>query len=485
MLTQVSSLSLSQSMRLLVTLLLLLGYLPAAAWAYPSYKVHLTALDRVHVDASFDAVPEETLFMETGASGRDDGFSGFVQNLTARSADGTPVSPHRDGAVWKLGGPVLLPLTVSYDIDLSFVHSRWPVGNEQAGYANDRATYVVSKALFLDCKQPGQRAIQFFPNNRWEIATSWKGAGDTYIATSSDDLLRNVIVFGQFTATTVQAGPFSFQIVAFGATAAQQSAISAGLAATVKQCIRMFPQTPLTHYLVVLIPGAEDDGESFLTSFASTLSVPLVPWERIVWLNTIAHELTHYWIGGLITVGDDMEWFDEGFTEYYANLSLVRSGGITPDEFVQKMERHLGAYSYFMSSPLFSGVSIQGAGKRKGSYRFGIYDAGWTIAWVLDLKIRESSHNRSSLDAVMTSIFLQATQTRAPLTPQQFVTALATFLGPGGDTFVQQFIATRNPIDFGPILNELGLEAVGQSYAGELYIRVRQKSELRFSWAGF
>jgi len=89
------------------------------------------------------------------------------------------------------------------------------------------------------------------------------------------------------------------------------------------------------------------------------------------------------------------------------------------------------------------------------------------------------------LDAVMTSIFLQATQTRAPLTPQQFVTALATFLGPGGDTFVQQFIATRNPIDFGPILNELGLEAVGQSYAGELYIRVRQKSELRFSWAGF
>ena len=70
-------------------------------------------------------------------------------------------------------------------------------------------------------------------------------------------------------------------------------------------------------------------------------------------------------------------------------------------------------------------------------------------------------------------------------TPQQFVTALTAFLGPDGNAFVQQFIATRNPIDFAPLLNELGLEAVGQSYAGELYIRTGQKSPMRSSWAGF
>jgi predicted metalloprotease with PDZ domain len=437
------------------------------------------------VDASFDAVPEDTLFMETGASGRDDGFSNFVKNLTGRSAQGTPLSFNRNGAEWKLSGPVVLPLHVSYDVDLSFARKPWPVGNEQAGYGDDRTTYVVSKALFLDCKQPGQRTIQFLSNANWKIATPWKAVGDTYVAGSSDDLLRNVVVFGQFTAASAQAGPFSFQIVAFGATADQQSAISAGLAATVEQCIHMFPGTPSTHYLVVLIPGAEDDGESFLTSFASTLKVPLEPWERLVWLNTIAHELTHFWIGGLISTGEEMEWFDEGFTEYYANLSLVRSGSINPEQFVHKMERHLAAYSYFMSSPLFSGVSVEGAGKRKGSYRFGVYDAGWTIAWVLDLKIREASQNQKSLDALMTSLFSQAMQTHTPVSTQQFASVLTTFLGPDGNEFMQQFVATRNAIDFTPLLDKLGLEAVGQSYAGELYMRATQKSELRSSWVGF
>jgi predicted metalloprotease with PDZ domain len=471
--------------RICLKFLLFVCLLTAAGWAHPSYQVHLTSLDRIHVDATFDALPEETLFMETGASGRDDGFSSFVQNLSGRSADGSPLSLHRKGAEWKLGGPVQMPVQVSYDVDLSFARSPWPVGNEQAGYGDDRTTYVVSKALFLDCKQPGQRTIRFLPHANWKIAAPWKAEGDAYIASSSDDLLRNVVVFGQFTSVSAQAGPFSFQIVAFGKTADQQNAVSAGLAAAVRQSVGMFPGTPLTHYLVVLIPGAEDDGESFLTSFASTLKVPLETWERIVWLNTIAHELTHFWIGGLISTGDDMEWFDEGFTEYYANLSLVRSEAITPEQFVQKMERHLAAYSYFMSSPLFSGVSVQGAGKRKGSYRFGVYDAGWTIAWVLDLKIRETSHNEKSLDSLMTSIFLQAMQTRAPVSLQQFTTTLATFLGPDGNAFVQQFIAARNDIDFAPLLDRLGLEAVGQSYAGELYMRVKEQSELRSSWANF
>ncbi|MBZ5658048.1 MAG: hypothetical protein LAO56_22530 [Acidobacteriia bacterium] len=459
--------------------------LSGVLWAGTSYQIRLASLTSVHVDASFDAVPGDKLFMETGASGQENGFAPFVKTISASSADGDPVSLSREGATWSLPASTRYPIRVSYEVDLSFVASHWPVGNEQAGYTDGKATFVVSKALFLDCKAPGQRLIRFFSPEPWRVATPWTKTGDTYIASSSDDLLRNTLIFGDIKSTTAEEGPFSFEIVGFGVLATQQSNIRDGLSATVRQCIRLFPGTPKTQYLITLIPGAEDDGESYLRGFASTLRVPLQDWQRMVWLNTIAHELTHYWIGGLMQTREGMDWFDEGFTEYYANLGLVRGGVITPQQFVQKMERHLAAYLYFMASPLYSGISVEGAGQRKGAFRFGVYDGGWTLAWALDLKIREATQNRKSLDDVMELIFADGRRSNTPVSLETISSAASSVLGGQADEFLKHFVRSRNELDIAGLLGTLELDSVGQSYAGELYIKIKGPSPLRESWARF
>lgn len=459
--------------------------LSSVLWANTSYQVRLESLTRVHVDASFNQVPGGKLFMETGASGREDGFALFVKTMSASSANGDVVSLTREGATWSLPASVQYPIRVSYEVDLSFVGSRWPVGNEQAGYTDGKATFVVSKALFLDCQVPGQRKIQFSSAEPWRVATSWPKTGDTYVASTSDDLLRNTLVFGDFTSETAEEGPFSFEILAFGVLAAQQSNIRDGLSATVRQCTRLFPGTPRTRYLITLIPGAEDDGESYLAGFASTLKVPLQDWQRMVWLNTIAHELTHYWIGGLMQTREGMDWFDEGFTEYYANLALVRAGAITPQQFVQKMERHLAAYLYFMASPLYSGISVAGAGQRKGAFRFGVYDGGWTIAWALDLKIREATQNRKSLDDLMQLVFADRARSDTPLSLETLSSAAFSVVGKPADEFLTHFVSSRNELDIAGLLGTLELDSVGQSYANELYIKIKGPSPLRESWAHF
>ena len=205
----------------------------------------------------------------------------------------------------------------------------------------------------------------------------------------------------------------------------------------------------------------------------------------MVWLNTIAHELTHYWIGGLMQTREGMDWFDEGFTEYYANLALVRGGAITPQQFVQKMERHLAAYLYFMASPLYSGVSVADAGKRKGAFRFGVYDGGWTIAWALDLKIREATQNRKSLDDVMQLVFAESARSDTPVSLETLRSAASTVLGKQADEFLTHFVSSRNELDVAGLLGTLELDSVGQSYASELYIKIKGPSPLRESWAHF
>ena len=455
-------------------------------WAEPSYQVRLVSLSRVHVDATFDDAPNGKLFMETGASGRDDGFASFVENMSAASADGAPFLLRRDAATWTFPGSVMYPIHLSYDVDLSFVTARWPVGNEQAGYTDGKATFLVTKALFLDSAASGRRTVRFSHPENWRVVTPWTRTGDTFAVSSSEDLLRNTMVFGEFISATYLAPPFSFEIVAFGTLTAQQSRIRDALATTVRECVRLFPGTPETQFLVTLLPGTEDDGEAYSRGFASTLKVPLQDWQSMVWLNTMAHELTHYWIGGLLRTAKGMDWFDEGFTDYYANLALVRGGALTPQQFVLKMERHLAAYSYFMSSPLYSGVAIQDAGQRKGSFRFGVYDGGWTVAWALDLKIRQATHNHKSLDDVMRLVFDEFRRSDAPISLAGIRSAASSVLGTGADDFFAHFVVTRNEINVADLLDSLEIDYVGQSYAGELYLRLKARpSQLRRSWAGF
>lgn len=460
----------------------------APSSAAVTYEVRLEKLDSVEVSIHFPSAPA-TLRMATGGTGSDAGFAGYVRDLKLTCGQ-RQLPAVRTGATWKTdAGDAVGPCSASYRMDLSFARSKWEVGNEQAGFTDDRGTFLSTKAIFLESSVPGPRIVRFERPPNWRLVTSWDAQPDGSFVFAEDGMLKDILAFGELNVSTVGA-PLHAQIVTFGALRrdAQQAAKLLNDSAAAFNAI--FPDSPPTNFLVVLLPGAEADGEAYANGFASTLAVPLDPDMHAVWGDTIAHEVFHHWCGGLIKADEHaaMEWFTEGFTEYFANLALMRSHEISADDFLQKMAVNIGQYEYFLDSSLFNDVTIEKAGLHKGRNRFGVYAGGWVMAFILDQEIRNASGGRRSLEEVMRALLAQTKD--AKLTPAMLFATVQSVGGQHASELLQRGIGTRESLHPGSYLPPLGLKVDGQSYQAEFYVRIDRSADnksrqRRQAWAGF
>jgi len=122
---------------------------------------------------------------------------------------------------------------------------------------------------------------------------------------------------------------------------------------------------------------------------------PITPRDRILWTNLLAHEIFHHWNGGFIVPRDDEKtsWFTEGVTEYMANRTISRTGLISRNLFLKKLEVHVAMYDYCMWAPPFQKSTIQNAvqdaGGDKDVNRPGIYSGGVVASFCLDTMIQK------------------------------------------------------------------------------------------------
>ncbi len=453
----------------------------------PSYLLTLASLANVHVELDLPSAPG-SLYMMTAASGDpQNGFAPFVKNLSLQCG-GKAVALNRQGAVWKVEGASAAPCHASYDVDLSFATRHWPPGNEQAAFTDGKGMFAVSKALFLESDLAGERRLQIRMSRDWQLQTPWIADAHGVFHFARDDMLRDMIAFGELTADKSDAGVFRVTLVTFGSLRAQQPEVKAVIDKVAARYNGIFPDTEPASFLVVLIPGSQDDGEAYSHGFASTMRAPLRPDEKIVWANTIAHEMFHHWCGQTIRMDTDLEWFKEGFTEYNANLALVRDGEIGPADFSQKAATMIGQYEYFLASGLFKDVTLLTAGQNKGPDRFGVYAAGWVIAFATDQEIRAANGGRKDLSDLM-RLLLDETKT-TPLTMPVLMQAVESLAGAPARARIEHAITSRDSLRPENYLEAMGLHIDGQTYQDEFYVHPdpaasREQLALRRQWANF
>jgi predicted metalloprotease with PDZ domain len=299
-------------------------------------------------------------------------------------------------------------------------------------YLGEDRGYLSPSGLFLNLaghlQQPVTVKIHLPPN--WKrISTGLEAVNsqrDTFEAPDFDVLYDSPILIGnqeqlQF---DVKGVPHYIAIENVPAEV-DRSQMTADLKSMVTAATQLMGEVPYKHYTFLMMGrggGGIEHANSSSNQFNGTTLT--TPEGYLRWLSFICHEYFHNFNVKRIrplALGPfdydqenltNMLWVSEGLSVYYEDLVLVRAGLMTKDQYLAKMAAQIGTfenssgrhYQSATESSWNTWNSSSGVGGDRNT-TISYYNNGAMLGAMLDLKIRENSANRRSLDDVMRGMY--------------------------------------------------------------------------------
>jgi len=346
-----------------------------------------------------------------------------------------------DKQSWQ-AAPVKGALTLRYDVYAWDLSVRAAHLDDTVGFFNGTSVFLAAVGreearCIVDIQRPDGHAYR-----HWRVATAMAEARGTkrygfgeYVASGYDELVDHPVTLGDFTLASFKAHGVPHDIVIAGRVVGlDMERLVIDLQKICEAQIAFFePRTkraPVDRY--VFMTQAVSDGYGGLEHRASTALIcnrtdlpvkgkPETSEGYRTYLGLCSHEYFHTWnvkrIKPAAFVPYDFTredytsllWLFEGFTSYYDDLMLVRSGLISADDYFGLLGKTIG------------GV-LRGAGRLKQSVAESSFDAwvkyyrqdenasnaivsyytkGSLVALAFDLAIRTETNGRKSLDDVM------------------------------------------------------------------------------------
>ncbi len=256
------------------------------------------------------------------------------------------------------------------------------------------------------------------------------GSGRTFSASCYDVLFDSPILAGNQEVMTFTVNSVPHHIAVLNPGSYDREALKRDYAKVVESAVSIIGEMPYKHY-TFLIMGKGMGGLEHLNSmavFTGREDGDIYPSDRRAfrgWMEFIAHEFFHlYNIKTIrpIALGPfdydrenytNMLWVSEGFTVYYENIIMNRAGFMTPDEMLESLSRSITAYESIPGSRVQSAtlssfdtwINFFSRNENSQNTTISYYDKGCGLGLLLDLKIRQSTGNRRSLDDVMRTLY--------------------------------------------------------------------------------
>ncbi|HRP97587.1 MAG TPA: PDZ domain-containing protein [Rhodocyclaceae bacterium] len=380
----------------------------------------------------------------------------FSRNIVALEAecDGAPVAVDKlDKHTWRATVPSgARRLTVSCEVYAWDLSVRSAHLDQTHGFFNGTSVFLAVAGrehlpCIVDIRPPEGIAFR-----DWQVATTLAPAhGEfgaaralgfgSYRAEDYDELVDHPVEMGRFTHAAFDAGSVRHEIAITGRHDCDVERLCADLAKICAWQLELFgAPAPVERYLfLATIVG---DGYGGLEHRASTAllasrnDLPHAGMSTLsdgykTFLGLCSHEYFHTWNVKRITpaafipydLGREnytrLLWAFEGFTSYYDDLALVRSGVISLEDYLDLLGKTIGNV-------------LRGSGRLRQSVAESSFDA-WTkyyrqdenapnaivsyyakgalIALALDLQLRAGTQGRVSLDDVMRALWQRHGQT--------------------------------------------------------------------------
>ncbi len=217
------------------------------------------------------------------------------------------------------------------------------------------------------------------------------------------------------------------------------------------------------------------------------------------WLSLASHEYFHAWNGKRLRPVElgpfDYEneiytralWFVEGFTDYYADLFVVRAASpratSTSTPFRCRSGRciRLRAGSNNRSRPprTMRGSSTTARTKTRPNTAISYYVKGAVIGFLLDARIRHLTDGRKSLDDVMREMYMRFSGEKG-FSREELRSAVAEIVGPAHardiHAWMTRALETTNELDYTDAMAWLGLHMTPPPAAPRAYLGVTTRT---------
>ena len=362
--------------------------------------------------------------------------------LSVRAGSGRrSVAIHKiDKDTWQ-AAPCAGPLSVTIEVYAFDLSVRGAHLDTTHGFFNGTSVFLRvlgAEALPCEVEIVPPRAARY---RRWRVATTlprkaapaW-GFG-TYAASGYDELIDHPVEMGTFTVGTFRAGGVPHDIAITGRHDADMERLCRDLGRLCNWHVGLFgAPPPMKRYLFLVTALGEGYGGLEHRACTALLcardDLPRPGTKEVTesyrgFLGLCSHEYFHAWnvkrIRPAAFAPYDLQrenyttllWAFEGITSYYDDLALVRSGLISPEDYLELIGRNVtsllrtgGRLRQSVEEASFDAwIKYYRQDENSPNALVSYYLKGSLVALCLDLLVRERTRGRRSLDDVMRALW--------------------------------------------------------------------------------
>ena len=427
-------------------------------------------------------------------------FSRHLIALRAESAGQAIPLQQRDKHRWQAAAlPAGQTLTLHYEVYAWDLSVRTAHLDETHGFFNGTSVFLrvhgqEHRPCHVDIQPPAGPAFQ-----HWRVATALERAHSApdcaapqgfglYQAANYDELIDHPVEMGEFTLATFTACGVPHEIAITGQHDCDLERLCADLQRLCTWQIRFFGEpAPMTRYVfLVMAVGEGYGGLEHRASTALLCSRHDLPWRGMTtmtegyrsFLGLCSHEYFHTWhvkrIRPAAFTPYDLTqenytrllWVFEGFTSYYDDLALLRSGVITLTDWLEltaktlsNVQRTPGRLRQSLSESSFNAWhKFYKPDENTPNVVVSYYSKGALTALALDLSLRRQTAHRVSLDTLMHALWQGYGQSGTGISEDAIQPLAETLSGQDLSRFFADFVDGTHELPLQELLADFAIE---------------------------
>lgn len=409
-------------------------------------------------------------------------FAKNVNSVEALDERGNPLDFTKTNKnTWEVNTTAAKKVNFSYKVYANELTVRTSFVDSDHGYINGTSVF-----MYIDGRLEDPIELEI------NLPDSWSQVSTSLTKTSDNDFRYSAHNYEFFTDCPIEMGNhqvYSFtaagiphEIAMYGEGNYEIKRIKEDITKIIESFTAIFDENPNDKYLFI-VHNLDNRGGGLEHLNSTTLQVNRWSYapesSYLRFLGLVAHEYFHLWMvkrlrpAELVTYDYENEnytnllWVMEGFTSYYDEVILKRTGITDEKAYLKSLSNSIGKYENKPGNKVQSVAAsshdawIKFYRQNENSYNSEVsyYGKGSLLAALLDMKIIGASNGKYSLDNVVRDLYQEFYKDEnTGITDQDLKDAIDRYGGKIADQFFEDYVYGTKSIDYASILEPLGLK---------------------------